>query len=163
MSQIKKKPFYGKILSIPSVLLTKGLISAHIKISPSEMKQTLNDLMEKQLLKSGKYLQCTKRKIEAYLKYVPENLEDRKVKYALQTKLLEFDVNVNVYIESLKTMQLITTSLRPSDLLINTLQEPAYLQLNIDLSIKHAGISICCHQQSIYNQFVFILFYRYVC
>jgi hypothetical protein len=78
------------------------------------MKDALKYLLEKQLLKSGKYLECARRKIEAYLKCAPNNIEDRMDKYLLQRKLLDVDVNVNEYFESLKTIKLLTISLRPS-------------------------------------------------
>ena len=131
-----------KFLLIPSILLTKVLISSYVSTNSRGMNQALNYLLEKQLLTSGKYLECGRRKIEAYLKYVPNNIEDRKDKYLLQRKLLDVDVNVNDYLKSLKMIKLVSTSLLPSTLLIRTLQEIPYVQLNINLSIKCGSIYI---------------------
>ena len=137
-----QKQLYGKVLLIPSILLTKGLIKAHIKMNTEEREETLNYLLDKKLLKTENYLQCAKRTVIAYLKFVPENFDDRLEKYLLQRRLLDLDVNVNDYIESLKKIEFATKSLRPSTLLINTLQEIPYVQLNIDLSMKCTGIPV---------------------
>ncbi len=130
----------GEILVLPSLLLTRGFISARIELSSNEMKEALDYLLEKGLLTSGKFLQCAKRKVEAYLKFVPNNIEDRKEKYLLQRRLLDINLSVDRYIESLKKIQFATAFSRPSNLLINTLQEAPFTQLNIDLSIIHKGI-----------------------
>ncbi|CAM4987196.1 unnamed protein product, partial [Rotaria socialis] len=118
---------------------TKGLIALHIKSRASEINNGINYLVEKELLKVGKYLICGNRHIETFLKYVPENIEDRTCKYLLQRRLLEVDVNVNEYIESLKSIKIISTSHRPSSLLMMTLQEAPYDQLNISLVMKRKG------------------------
>jgi hypothetical protein len=127
---------FKKILLIPSILLTKGLITLHVKASTCQIKDATNYLLQEQLLTSGKYLQSGKRQFEGYLKYVPENVENPKDKYLLQGRLLNVDVNVNQYIESLKFA---TTSLRPSNLLLRKLQETPYDHLNIDLGIERNG------------------------
>ena len=137
-----RKQLYGKVLSIPSILLTRGLIKAHIKINAEEMEEALNYLLDKKLLTSEKYLECAKRKVVAYLKFAPENCDEPLGKYLLQGRLLDVGVNVNDYMKSLKTIQFATKSLRPSTLLIKTLQETPYVQLNIDLSMKCTGIRV---------------------
>lgn len=137
-----RKQLYGKVLLIPSILLTKGLITAHIKMNSEEMEEALNYLLDKKLLTSEKYLECAKRKVTAYLKFAPENCDEPLGKYVLQGRLVEVDVNVNDYIKSIKTIQFATKSLRPSALLIKTLQETPYVQLNIDLSMKCTGIRV---------------------
>ncbi|CAF3302937.1 unnamed protein product, partial [Rotaria socialis] len=136
---IKDNEILKKILLIPSILIAKGLIALHIKSRASEINNGINYLVEKELLKVGKYLICGNRHIETFLKYVPENIEDRTCKYLLQRRLLEVDVNVNEYIESLKSIKIISTSHRPSSLLMMTLQEAPYDQLNISLVMKRKG------------------------
>ena len=130
-----QKKLSGEILLIPSILLTNGLISSHIKMSAKERKQALEYLLSIELLSRGKYLQCSKRKIDAYLKHVPKNIEDRTVKYVLQNRLLDIDVNVDQYIESLRSLKFSTTSQRPSELLVAKFKETGYVQLNISYSI----------------------------
>ena len=129
----------GKILLIQSVLLTKGLITSHLRVTKSELAYSLNHLIEKELLKNGKYLQCGKRQVDAYLKYVPEHLQEKTTKYSLQRSLLEFDVDVDVYIDSVKSIKFFKPHLRPSTLLLSTLSEVPYIQCNIDLSIEEQG------------------------
>jgi hypothetical protein len=141
-----QKQLYGKVLLIPSILLTKGLITAHHKIAAGEMKEMLDYLIGAELLTNEKYLKCGKRKIEAYLKYVPENIGSRKDKYLLQGRLLALNIGVDEYIESLKTMHLLTTSLLPSDLLIATLQQIPYAQLNIDFLLNSSGKYVKYHR-----------------
>ncbi|CAF1380825.1 unnamed protein product [Didymodactylos carnosus] len=127
---------FKKILLIPSILLTKGLITSHVKASTSQINHALNFLLENDLLLCGKYLHSGKRKFDAYLKYVPENIDSPITKYLLQGKLLRFDVNVNEYIKSLKTITFSTASIRPSDALLTQLNVLPYLQLQIDCFSK---------------------------
>ncbi len=136
---IAEKELSGKVLLIPSIILTKGLISDRFKLAPGQMNDILSYLTEGEWIKSGLYVQCQKRKFEAYLKYVPKDIEDRAEKYSLQGRLLDVNVDVHQYIESLKAIQFFTSSQRPSDLLITTLQQPPYAQLNIDPSMEYAG------------------------
>ena len=129
-----------KILLIPSILITKGLIALHVRAQASEIKHAVNYLVEKEFLVIGKYLTCGKRNIEAFLKYVPEKMSNPTSKYLLQRRLLEEDVNVNEYIECLKSIKLMSTSQQPSTLLLMTLREAPYDQLNISLSTTSKGI-----------------------
>lgn len=134
-----RKQLYGKVLSIPSILLTKGLIKAHIKMNAEETEEALKYLLDKNLLTSEKYLQCGKRQIVAYLKFVPEDCDDRIQKYSLQGRLLDVDVKIDDYMKSLKTIVFATKSQRPLPLLIHTLEETPYGQLNIQLTMKCTG------------------------
>ena len=128
-----------QILLIPSIVLTKGLIASYVKVTSNEIKDALQYLLEKQLLIEDKYLLCGKRQINAYLKYVPQNIENRTNKYLLQKRLLEVDVNVNKYIDSIKTIRYATPSLSASNLLISKFEQTEYKQLNVDFVIKHKG------------------------
>lgn len=131
----------GKILSIPSIILTKGLITVHLKLSSEEIRCALDALCEQELLTADKFLQCNNRKVQSYLKYVPENIEDRIDRYTLQRRLLNMDVDVHRYINSLKTIQYATSALRPSNLLLHLLEEEKYLRLHIDLTLKRKRMS----------------------
>lgn len=145
-----------KILLLPSVLITKGLIALHIKVTASELKKPLNYLVEKQWLTNDKYLMCGKRQIEAFLKYVPANIEDRTVKYLLQRRLLDIDVKVDEYIESLKLIKFASTSQRPSSLLLMTLKETPYDQFNIQLLRKRKPICMlhCSLKKNFFIKYV---------
>ena len=129
-----------QILLIPSIVLTKGLIASYVKVTSNEIKDALQYLLEKQLLIEDKYLLCGKRQINAYLKYVPQNIENRTNKYLLQKRLLEVDVNVNKYIDSIKTIRYATPSLSASNLLISKFEQTEYKQLNVNFVIKHKGM-----------------------
>ena len=133
---ISNSELQGKILLIPSILLTKVLIGTHIKVPSTEIKCALDSLSEKQLLTVDKYLQCGKRKIQAYLKYVPDNINSRVDIYLLQRRLIDLDVDIHTYIDSIKVIKFATASLRPSNLLLMKFKEEQYSQLNIDLTLK---------------------------
>lgn len=137
--------FAGKILLISSIVLTKGLISTCIRSSASKINEALGYLLNKKLLLKHKYLQSGNRPVEAYLKCLPENLESRINKYLLQRDILDVQVNVDSYINSMKIITYATTSQRPTDLLINVLQTAPYDQLHIDLSTKRKGIHMYEH------------------
>ena len=66
------------------------------------IKNAIDNLLERQLLTSGKYLVFGKRQLESFVRDVPENIQNRTHLYLLQWRLLDFDVNVNEKIESLK-------------------------------------------------------------
>ena len=125
-----------KILLIPSILLTKGLIKNHFKVPAADLERALNSLSKKQLLIADKYLQCGKRKVQAYLKYVPDNIDNRVGIYSLQGSLLDLDVDVRAYLDSLKTIKFATASLHPSNLLLMKFKQEQYSRLNIDPTLK---------------------------
>ena len=135
----------GKILLIPSVLLTKGLIASHIKATAKEITDALDYLLHQQLLTVDKYLRCGKRQIKGYLKYVPDDIGSRVNRYLLQRRLLDVEVKVSAYINSLHAMSLITPSLRPSDLLLMRLQDTAYSQLGIDITTTRESMCTYDH------------------
>ena len=132
----------AKVLLIPSILLTKGLIVTHLKLSSNEIKCALDSLCEKQLLTTDKFLQCGKRKIQAYLKFVPENIENRIDIYLLQRRLLDMNVNVHAYIDSLKIIQFATASSRPSNLLLVLFEQEQNSRLQINLALKRKCMSL---------------------
>lgn len=130
----------GKILLIRSILLTKGLIVSHLKLTSIEVKCALESLLQKQFLMVDKFLQCGKRKIQAYLKFVPKDIGNRADVYLLQRRLLDLNVDVHTYIDSLKTIKYATISLRPSNILMKKLNEDPYSRLEINLTLKRKGL-----------------------
>lgn len=132
---------------IPSILLTKGLIDKHIKLTSAEKEYALASLLEKKMLTADKYLPCGKRKMEAYLKFVPESLDSRFDVYSLQRRLLNLHVDVHEYIGSLKIIEFASASLRSSNLLLMKFKEERYSQLNINLTSKRKSMYLitCRH------------------
>lgn len=80
--------------------------------------------------------------ISYYLKHVPENFEEKTVRYSLQGRLLEIDMDVDVYIKSLESVQFFKPSLRPSQLLLSTFSRTPYIQCNIDLFFNIRGTTL---------------------
>lgn len=115
------------------------MISERFKLAPGQLINILDYLTTKEWLRRGQFIQCQKRKFEAYLKYVPNDIEDKSEKYSLQGRLLDVHVDVHQYIESLKGIQFHTSSQRASDLLKATLEQSPYAQLNVNLSTEYVG------------------------
>ena len=126
------KTIAGKILLIPSIILTKGLISSFIKATANEINDALRHLLDKNLLMVDKYIQSGRRQCEGYLKFVPDII-DKTNKYLLQRNLIDVNVNVNSYLNSLHTLQYASGTQNSSNLLIEKLQNAPYDQLNINL------------------------------
>ncbi|CAF1298880.1 unnamed protein product [Rotaria sordida] len=127
----------GKILLIPSVILTKGLISLFIKVTANNINEALNYLLNKKLLIVDKYIQSERRQFEGYLKFVPDIIDDKTNKYLLQRNLIDVNVNVNSYLNSLRTLQYAFGTQCSTNLLVEKLQNAPYDQLNINLVPKY--------------------------
>ncbi|CAF1233206.1 unnamed protein product, partial [Rotaria magnacalcarata] len=82
----------GKLLLIPSIILTTGLISLYIKVIANDINEALEYLVHKKILKADKYIQSGKRQVEAYFKYVRNIIEKANIDEEASAPSLEQNI-----------------------------------------------------------------------